>query len=310
MSTNGCRIALISDVFFSGDGEERLSSRLQEASREQAAVAVLPELALDEWIPATKEYRGHDAEDPGGRRHQVLSKAARSARIGLVGGAIVRDPISGGRRNTVLVFDETGALIGSYQKLHVPTHEGFWESSHYSAGTEAPRVLEGFGIRFGIQICSDVQRPEGSHMLGAMGADVIIAPRATCSSTYPRWRNVLIANAITSTTYIISVNRPRPEKGVDLGGPSIAIDPRGEVTVESSSPVTVFTLEKEIVEKARREYPGDLAIQAAVYSSGWMTVAGGLNSPLKHQSFATSCVRPLEKEIDDHAECEEKRMGS
>lgn len=158
MSASECKIALISDVFFSADGEERLSSRLREAKLERAVLAVLPELALDSWCPATKERRGNDAEEPGGRRYQLLSKAARSVKIGVVGGAIIRDPASGKRYNTVLVFDETGTLIGSYQKLHIPAHEGFWESSHYSAGTKAPRLLEGLGIRFGVQICSDVQR--------------------------------------------------------------------------------------------------------------------------------------------------------
>jgi predicted amidohydrolase len=38
-------------------------------------------------------------------------------------------------------------------------------------------------MRFGIQVCSDVNRPEGSLLLGALGAEAIVCPRATEAAT-------------------------------------------------------------------------------------------------------------------------------
>jgi predicted amidohydrolase len=132
-----------------------------------------------------------------------------------------------------------------------------------------------FALRLGVQICSDVNRPEGCHLLGALGAEVIAAPRATEAETFDAWRLVLRANALTSTAYVLSVPRPRPEDGVPLGGPSIAVAPDGSVLVETTDPLAVVTLERARVAAARRDYPGYLAVPARVYARGWERVARG-----------------------------------
>jgi predicted amidohydrolase len=266
-------IALISDVFFSPDGAERLRARLQEAKRLGADMALLPELPLNPWSPATKNARDEDAEPPGGPRHRALAGAARAAGLAVVGGAIVRDAESGRRRNTALVFDASGALVAAYAKLHLPEEEGYWETSHYEPGTSAPEVIHAFGLPVGLQICSDVNRPEGCHLLGAMGAEAILAPRATPPETWPRWELVLRANAVTSTAYVLSVNRPAPEQGAPIGGPSIAIDPFGNVLVDTTDPLAVVTLDRAVVERARLEYPGYLATRADLYARAWESVA-------------------------------------
>jgi hypothetical protein len=51
---------------------------------------------------------------------------------------------------------------------------GFWETSHYEPGTAAPARIDAFGLPIGVQICSDANRPEGSHLLGAQGAQAIL----------------------------------------------------------------------------------------------------------------------------------------
>ena len=49
----------------------------------------------------------------------------------------------------------------------------------------------------------------------------------TLADTAPVEPLVLRANAVTSCAYVISVNRPGPVPGVDMGGPSLAIAPDG-----------------------------------------------------------------------------------
>lgn len=266
-------VALVHDLFHGADGPERLELRLGEARRGGAELALLPELPLQPWVPATRERRDEDVEQPGGPIHRLLADAARSCSIGVMGGAIVRDPSSGRRFNRALLFDAEGQLVEQYDKLHIPYEEGFWEREHYEPGDAAPRRVDAFGLPFGLQICSDLQRPQGTFLLGAAGAAAVFGPRATPPGSYPNWRRVIRINALLSATYVISVNRPEPERGVEIGGPSIAVGPDGEPLVESTNPVAWVTLERSKVAAARADYPGYLDVRADLYARAWSVLA-------------------------------------
>ncbi len=273
MSGGTLTVALVSDVFFGRGREERLAGRLAEAKARGAELALLPELPLDPWVPATQLARDEDAEPPDGPRHRLLAESARAAGLAVIGGAIVRDPATGRRHGTSLVFDARGRHLASYGKLHLPEEPGFWETSHYDPAEQAPQPIEGLGLTIGVQICSDINRPEGSHLLGALGAEAILAPRSTELATYPRWRPVFIANALTSCTFVLSVNRPDPEQDVLIGGPSIAVAPDGKVLLETTDRLAVVTLERSVVQAARVAYPGYLPVRARLYADAWGAVA-------------------------------------
>ena len=279
-SSASLTLALISDIFDGPNEAPRLTDILRRARSLGAHLAILPELPLNRWAPATQTPRDEDAELPNGPRHQVLSAAARSADVGLIGGAIVNDPRTEKGYNTTLIFDASGKLVGSYRKVHLPDEEGFWETRHYEPGDALPSVIDAFGMPLGVQVCSDVNRPEGSHILAALGAEAIICPRATEASTFDRWKTVFIANAITSCAFVVSVTRPRAEGGVALGGPSFAVAPTGAVLAETVEPLTVIRLERKLVQEARRRYPGYLPTRASVYAEGWRRVK---TSDLSHE---------------------------
>lgn len=279
MNAGRLTVALISEVYFDTDGPNRLLARLREAAALGADLALLPELPLNRWRPATKEPVDEDAEPEGGPRTQALAHAARESGVALVGGIICRDRATGRRTSRALIFDAAGELVARYEKLHLPEEPGFWETSHYEPGTTAPRVIEALGLPIGVQICSDINRPEGSHLLGAGGAFAILAPRASEQRTYERWQLVFRASALTSCAYVLSVNRPPPEGGVLLGGPSIAVDPNGAVLVETTEPLALVTLEAAVVEAARIAYPGYLPVRARLYADAWRELAAADNLP-------------------------------
>jgi predicted amidohydrolase len=265
-------VALVSEVFWQPDGIGRLDQRLDEAARRGADVALLPELPLHPWRPATQEVVDDDAEPMGGPRMTAQAEAARRAGIGLVGGIIHREA-DGRRTSRALVFDAVGELVSTYEKLHLPEEPGFWETSHYEPGTAAARPIDAFGMPIGVQICSDNNRPEGSHLLGALGAEAILVPRASEEKTYQRWKVVFRANALTSAAYVLSVNRPDPEAGVLIGGPSVAVDPSGHAVVETTDRMALITLDREVIAQARKDYPGYLPIWARLYADAWGEVA-------------------------------------
>ncbi|MHC4977045.1 MAG: carbon-nitrogen hydrolase family protein [Planctomycetota bacterium] len=266
-------VGLISDVFYEDDAADRLRARLDEAKRLGAELAVIPECGCNSWCPATQDSSDDDAEAPGGPRATMQSEAARDIGIGLVGAAIVRDPDNGQRYNTALVFDASGALAGTYAKCHIPEEPGFWETSHYEPSPLPPRRIDGFAMPIGVQICSDNNRPEGCHLLGAQGVECILNPRAATQHEIEIWKPVWRANALTSCAYVLSVNRPAPEQGVPIGGASICVAPNGEMILETTDTVSAVTLDRAAIEKARVDYPGYLPVRARMYAQAWAEIA-------------------------------------
>lgn len=260
-------IGLIRAIFTSEDSSEQLTKRLHEAKLMGCDLAVLPEIACNPWSPATNEMVADDAEVIGGPRTTMQAQAAKEANIGLIGAAILQGDSA--RYNTCLFWNEEGELLGTYQKHHVPEETGFWETEHYDHGIEGFKVFPFHGFNIGIQICSDMNRPQGSHILAALGADIIVGPRSTERATYEKWRPVWIANALTTGCYVASVNRPDEEQGVLIGGNSIAVEPNGKVIAEADDAITTFTVRRSTIEKARVDYPGYLPCRARLYADAW-----------------------------------------
>ena len=146
-------------------------------------------------------------------------------------------------------------------------------ADHYEPGRIVPAPISTLGVPFGVQICSDANRPQGTHLLAAMGAQLVVVPRATEAATWPRWRAVLRANAITNAVYVLSVNRPGPEADVGIGGPSVVLAPDGDVVLETTDPVATVEIDPERVERARAAYPGYLSVRSEIYREGWARVA-------------------------------------
>ena len=202
----------------------------------------------------------------------MQNAAARTAEVAVLGGVI---RLERRRFNTALLSNAQGKTIASYDKVHVPDEEGFRETCHYDPGESPPRVIHALGARIGVQICSDANRPVGSQLLAAQGAQIILAPRATSVATWNRWRIAYQAMAMTCATWVASVGRPGPEQGVPLGGLSLVVDPQGEVVLETEETLAIFSLDLNAADAARQDYPGYLERPADIYANGW-TVASSL----------------------------------
>ncbi len=272
MKPKNLTVALIADVFPSRDDEQRMLARLCEAKKRGAELAVLPELPLNDWVPLGRTPSDAHAEPPGGPRQSAMALAARATGLAVLGGAIVRDPKTDRRHNTAVLFDSAGEELSRYRKIHLPDEEGYWEAHHYEPGKRLAPPVEVGGFGVGVQVCSDANRPQAGHALAAMGADVLLLPRATPAETYPRWRLVLRANAVTGSVYVVSVNRPGARSGGVIGGPSMVAGPTGEVLLETADPVAAVTLEGSVLAHARTDYPGYLDVRPEVYERAWRRV--------------------------------------
>lgn len=193
-----------------------------------------------------------------GSRFQSQRAAAMAAGITLIGGHIVLDGASGKRFSRAFVIDPQGHCVTQYRKVHIPNEIGFREVAHYESGAALPDIFRLGEWPCLIQICSDVNRPAFANAAGASGVRVIFAPRATPDYTYSRWELVLRALAVTSGTYVVSVNRPRPERGATIGG----------------APLALVTLDASRALRAKTEYPASLAQSPHLYAAAWQRVRG------------------------------------
>ena len=80
--------------------------------------------------------------------------------------------VEGATRNTALVIDTQGHIVGRYDKVH-PTRREMGRG--VTAGNDFPVFDLAFG-RLGICICHDISFPESTRVLGLRGAELIVWP--------------------------------------------------------------------------------------------------------------------------------------
>lgn len=155
-----------------------------------------------------------------------------------VGSALVlREDAEAGAKaaNRQVVIDPTGAIVATYDKLHMfdvdlPTGETARESSAYEPGERAV-VVETPLATFGLSICYDMRFPALHRALALAGATVLTVPAAFTRPTgEAHWDVLLRARAIETGSFVIAAAQGGfHEDGRGTWGRSIVVGPWGEV---------------------------------------------------------------------------------
>ncbi len=121
--------------------------------------------------------------------------------------------------NSAVLIDRQGKVAGAYHKIH-PTVDEI-ESGVMPGPLEPPVFQTDFGT-IGIQICFDVNWPDGWRRLRKAGAEIIFWP-----SAFPGGR-MLNAMAWMNKSYIVTSTWPGPSRIIDITGGEIAASGRFE----------------------------------------------------------------------------------
>ena len=179
MAPNGRRVRLATTSFGhlwrSSSLEENLEMAyclVDRAGQAGCDAVCLPEyLTVRGWDPSDDQVRASFQAVPGpiADRYAAL---ARKHRMYVVGWLFERD---GDRAyNSAVLFGRTGAVVGTYRKVHLTATEAtVWG---LSPGDGFPVFETDFG-RVGVMICYDDYFPETSRVIALSGADVIFYPR-------------------------------------------------------------------------------------------------------------------------------------
>lgn len=215
------------------------AERLLAAAAEQgAALAVLPEnFAMLGQSDADRVAHG---ETPGdGPLQEWLAGQARRHGLWIVGGTIPlaadADRISG----ACLVYDETGAVRGRFDKMHLfdvtlPDGKETYRESASTRPGEDLLVLDSPVGRLGVAVCYDLRFPEMFRKMSAMGAEVFAVPSAfTAQTGRSHWELLLRARAVENLCYVVAgAQGGFHVSGRETWGHSMIVDPWGTVLAE------------------------------------------------------------------------------
>jgi predicted amidohydrolase len=173
-------------------------------------------------------------------------------------------PDSGKAANRQAVIDPSGAIVATYDKLHMfdvdlPTGETVRESATYEPGERAVVVETPLGV-FGLTICYDMRFPALHRALALKGATILTAPAAFTRPTgAAHWEVLLRARAIETGSFVLAAAQGGfHEDGRGTWGRSIAIGPWGEILgqLDHDEPgVLVVDLDLDAALSARAAIP-------------------------------------------------------
>ena len=156
-----------------------------------------------------------------------------------VGSALVTRPDGDGRAaNRQVVIDPTGAIVATYDKLHMfdvdlPTGETARESAAYQPGDTAV-VVDTPLAKFGLSICYDMRFPALHRALALADATVLTVPAAFTRPTgEAHWEVLLRARAIETGSFVLAAAQGGfHEDGRGTWGRSIVVGPWGEIIAQ------------------------------------------------------------------------------
>lgn len=250
------RLALI-QMSAGADKEENLRRAcdfVRKARNQGADIACLPELFATQFFVVEMDMGHFELAEPiPGPTVDRMSELA--AALGIVLVAPVFEKV--GRSvyyNTAAVIDADGRLLGTYRKMHIPMSTQFYEKLYFKPGNLGYPVFESAAGKLGIYICHDRHYPEGARCLALAGADILLIPSTTPTSSLSRkvWEKELAAHAIFNEIFVAGLNRVGQEGTFGYYGESVVCNPQGDVIARAGTDEEILLCDIDFTEVDKR----------------------------------------------------------
>jgi nitrilase len=215
------------------EGNLREAARLIAIAAAQGAklVAVPENFAI---MGVTDEDKLAVREKPGdGPIQAFLSATAKRHEIWIAGGSIpLEASVPNKVRNSCLIYDDRGAQVARYDKIHLfgfeMGAESYREARTIEAGRDIVTVDSPVG-RLGLSICYDLRFPELYRAMKEV--DIILVPSAFTETTgKAHWEPLIRARAIENLAYVLAPAQGGYHvSGRETHGDSMIVDPWGVV---------------------------------------------------------------------------------
>ncbi len=276
-------IACIQDAV-AGDQSAALAAtivRIRDAASHGAQIICLKELFNAPYFCKSlrQEYFNLAEAIPGPTVAALATVAAELAIVLIV--PLYERQAAGIYRNSAVVIDADGTVLGTYRKMHIP-HDPLFEEKYYFAPGDA--VNEGAGTAggfkvwktryatIGVLICWDQWYPEAARITSLLGAEILFYPTAIGwhpaekaewgAAQVDAWRTAQRAHAIANGVFVAAPNRVGFEAepgtdGLEFFGHSFICDPLGRYLAEAGTEAEtlIATCDLGLIEYTRRNWP-------------------------------------------------------
>ncbi len=268
-------IGLIQD-HASGDAHDNLarSERLvREAARRGAQIVCLKELFNAPYFCKSQQAERFDLAEPiPGETTEAMARLARELAVVLIVPMFERQA-PGVYRNSAVVIDADGTVLGVYRKMHIPDDPLFYEKYYFTPGdTTGFKVWKTRYATIGVLICWDQRYPEAARITSLLGAEVLFYPTAIGwhpseqaewgEAQVDAWRTIQRSHAIANGVYVASPNRIGHEDepgtdGLTFFGRSFIADPFGRYVADAGGDeaILIATCDPALIETTRRNWP-------------------------------------------------------
>ncbi len=167
----------------------------------------------------------------------AMQKLARKLKVAIPTSFFERD----GQHyyNTMAMIDESGDVLGTYRKSHIPDGPGYEEKFYFRPGNTGFKVWDICGTRIGVGICWDQWYPECARAMALMGAQMLLYPTAIGSEPYDTeldtsrmWRRAMQGHAVSNCMPVVAANRIGTEQGQRFYGHSFIANEWGDLVLE------------------------------------------------------------------------------
>ncbi|WGS47870.1 carbon-nitrogen hydrolase family protein (plasmid) [Burkholderia sp. JSH-S8] len=211
-------------------------------------LVVFPETTLSGF--PTRENVFDIAQPIDGAALSAVRAAARRARVAVAVGLAERD--GGECYNTSVLIDESGEIVLRYRKVHLwATDVGvFTPGDRYE-------TCAWNGMTVGLQICYDIEFPEGARALATLGADLLIVTDGNMDPLGPVHRRAIAARAMENQAFAVMVNRCGDgDDNLTFPGESALVDPFGEIVALAGADETTLKvqIDRSRLAASRKDY--------------------------------------------------------
>lgn len=206
----------------------KIVDRVRSAAEGDALLAVFPECALTGYAFDSLEEAALLGEPIDGPSSETIAEACSQTGVHAVVGFIEKD--GSNCYNAAMMVGPNGS-IGTYRKVHLP----FLGADRFLKPGDKPFAIFELPIgKIGVNICYDVNFPEGPRALKLLGAELILLPTNWPTAAWRTPEFVLNTRAQENHVNFAGVNRIGVERGWQFIGRTKVVDFNGDTIGEAS----------------------------------------------------------------------------